>query len=85
MNKIMLESKLMRVKEVVKNTSAKMFGDLVVGDVVKFSIPIEYAGIGRMTYASYIKCENVNTGEITDKSFNQLPKILRCFTWEECE
>ena len=68
-----------------------MFCNLNVGDKIKFSVPIKYAGCNKGTYATYIKITNLKTGEITESSFNQLPKILDAFDftdeefWEKCK
>jgi len=68
-----------------------MFCNLNVGDKIWFSVPIEYAGCNKGTYATYIKITNLKTGEITESSFNQLPKILDAFDftdeefWEKCK
>ena len=66
-----------------RKTKAKMFENLKVGDKVLFSVPIKYAGSNRGTYATYIEIQNINTREKTQSSFNQLPTILKAFTFTE--
>lgn len=68
-----------------------MFCNLNVGDKIKFSVPIKYAGCNRGTYATYITVTNLETGEKTHSSFNQLPTILTAFEftdeqfWGKCK
>lgn len=80
---IIMISKHYVVEEVKSKTKAKMFENLQVGDVVQFSIPLKSAGRNRGTYASYIKCENVNSGEVSYNSFNQIGMRLGNFKLKE--
>ncbi len=85
-NTIILKSNTLRVVNIIKKTKATMFTNLMVGDEVKFSVQLKIAGSNRgNTYATYIKTKNLRTGEITLNSFNQLPKILNKFKFEEIE
>lgn len=68
-----------------RKTKAKMFRNLNIGDKIKFSVPLEYAGCNRGTYATYITVTNLQTGEKTQSSFNQLPKILDAFIFEDAD
>ena len=77
---IEMKSENQRVMSVLKKTQAKMFKNIEPGDVLSFSIGIEYAGGGyRGTHASYIKVENLTKEEVSYKSFNQLPTLLKNF------
>ena len=79
---ITLKSGILEVKEVKKKTRAKMFEDLKVGDRIQLSIPVDYAGTlhsSSGTMASYITAENLETGETTRASFNQMPRRLEVF------
>jgi len=79
MSKIILKSDILTITKINRKTKAKMFENLSIGDKVVFSVPIKQAGSNRGTYATYIKVENINTGEITHSSFNQIVSILDAF------
>lgn len=83
MDTIILESKVVIITKINRKTKAKMFENLNIGDKIKFSVPLKRAGRNRGTYATYIKVENINTGETTNSSFNQLPIILDAFEFSE--
>jgi hypothetical protein len=83
MNIIILKSDILIVTKINKKTKAKMFENLKVGDKVEFSVPIKHAGSNHGTYATYIGIRNVETGEETSSSFNQLPTVLRAFEFEK--
>ena len=86
MNKIdtiFLKSDVLIVTKINKKTKAKMFENLKVGDKIEFCVPIKHAGSNRGTYATYIGVRNVETGEETSSSFNQLPTVLRAFEFEK--
>jgi hypothetical protein len=78
-NQIILTSKIQTITKINRKTKAKMFENLKVGDKIQFSVPLKYAGHNRGTYATYIEVMNMETGETTHSSFNQLPKILEAF------
>ena len=86
-----MESKTLRVSKTLKKSSAKMFSDLKVGDTVKFSVDLKRAGsvdlkragIGRGTYATYIKAEHLESGNTNHSSFNQMSSIISRFEFEE--
>ena len=81
---IVLNSGVLRVKKIIKKTSAKVFKDLAVGDEVEFSVQIQRAGVSRgRTYSTYITCRNIATGESISHSFNQLSSIIDKFEFEE--
>lgn len=72
------------ITEVKRKTKAGMFCDLNIGDRIEFSVPLKYAGRSRNgTYATYITVTNLETGEKTMLSFNQLPKILDAFSFTD--
>ena len=80
---IILESKTLKVSKIIKRTRAKMFEDLKVGSIVKMSVPVKAAGSSRGTYATYIKIENLDTGAVAYKSFNEMWYVLANFEFEE--
>ena len=88
---INLSSSIITITNIKRKTKAKMFCNLEVGDRIKFSVPIKRAGRNRGTYATYITIINLETGEKTHSSFNQLPTILTAFEftdeqfWEKCK
>lgn len=81
MKAILLESEVFEIKSIKKQTQAKIFKDMIVGDKVQFSIEIKESGfsISGSRRASYIRCTNLNTYQSVYKSFNELPKIIKCF------
>jgi len=84
MDTIILRSDILTVLKIHKKTSAKMFKNLKVGDRIICYVPLKSAGSNRgQTYATYIRAKNMETGEITDGSFNQITTILRLFEFED--
>lgn len=79
---IILKSNIVTVTKINRKTKAKMFENLKEGDKIEFSVPLKYAGHNRGTYATYIEVKNLETGEKTQSSFNQLPSILNAFEFE---
>jgi len=59
-----------------------MFKDLKIGDKIVLSVPVEYAGRNGGSHATYIKVENLQNGEYTHKSFNQIGMLLNCFEFK---
>lgn len=83
MDTIILHSGILQVTKINRKTKAKMFKNLKVGDTIEFSVPIKQAGKGVSgTYATYIRAVNINTGEETNSSFNQIPIILEAFEFK---
>ena len=81
---IILKSKELLVKEIIIKTKAKLFKDIKVGHKLLLTVDIEPAGQGSNgTYAKYIKCTNLTTGEWIYKSFNKLPRLLSNFKFKE--
>ena len=83
---IIMKSRGVLIASIYKPTKALFFKDLLVGDEIRFSIPVAASGynvFGGGVYASYVTIENVVTGAKTSKSFNQLSIILKNFTLEE--
>ena len=80
---ILLKSNILEVSQIIKNTKATMFESLEVGSRIQLSIKVKAAGSNKGTYASYIKIENLDSGEYTHKSFNEIEKILKCFDFKE--
>lgn len=80
MEDIILVSNVYTVEKIKKKTKAKMFENLKVGEQIQFSVPLRRVGRNnRGTYATYITAKNIDTGEVTEGSFNQLPKIIDSF------
>ena len=81
---IVLSSGTLRVKKLLKKTSAKIFKDLKVGDTVEFTVKLQRAGSSRgRTYSTYIQFKNLNNDETSFNSFNQIANILDKFEFEE--
>lgn len=77
---IYLKSEFLTITKVNKKTSAKMFENLGIGDIIQLSIAVEHVGRRRGgTYAPLIKINNVLTGDYSIKSFNEIEPILSCF------
>lgn len=79
----MTMSCLAKVKGINYKTTAKMFKNLKVGDLVKFSCKVEAVGGNRGTYATNIRIENMTTEEVAFKTFNEVGRIMDYFEWEE--
>jgi len=82
MSTIVLKSGLMKITKIVKKSQAGMFKNLKVGDIIECSVDVAYAGRNGGSHATYMDVRNVQTGEKTSKSFNQLPSILSQFEFE---
>ena len=80
---ILLKSEVLTVTSIQRKTKAQMFENLKVGDRILFSVSIIRSRKNLSTYATYITVKNLETGETTKSSFNQLPKILESFTFTE--
>lgn len=81
-DKIILKSDILEVTKIKRKTKAKMFENLIAGSKLKFIVPIEYAGRNHGTYATYITIKNIDTGEKTTSSFNQITRILDAFEFK---
>ena len=79
---IIMKSEVLEVTKIVKKTRAKMFKDLKVGSKIQLSIPVEYAGGNRGTYASYITIRNLDNNECAYKSFNEITMLLNNFEFK---
>lgn len=66
-----------------KKSQSLTFKDLKEGDVVKFSVEIKRVGRNKGTYATYIRCFNPQTDQVSNLSFNQIARTLECFEFEE--
>jgi len=70
--------------KVLKKSQSPAFKDIQVGDNILFSCDIKPSGRwGGNTYATYIHCENMRTGEKSCLSFNQIQRVLDNFEFEE--
>jgi len=79
---IILKSDNLEIVKILRKTKSEMFENLKVGDTIILSIEVKCAGSNKGTYASYIKAENLGTGECNYKSFNQINGILSCFEFK---
>ena len=83
---IILESKKLLILDIKRKTKAKMFCDVKVGDMLQLSVPVEYVGSNRgRSYAVDIKVKNLNSGQVTHKTFNQITPLLNCFEMREID
>ena len=84
MDIITMKSEKLKIIEIKKKTTAKMFKDLKVGDVLQFSTEVKDVGRGYRgrTYATDIKVVNITTGDKVNKTFNQTGFIYGCFEFE---
>ena len=65
--------------KVLKKSQSPAFGDSIL-----FSCDIKPSGRWNgNTYATYIHCENMRTGEKSYLSFNQIQRVLDNFEFEE--
>lgn len=79
---ISLRSDILEVTKIVKKTKAEMFKDLKVGSKIQLSVLAESVGGNRGTYASYITIKNLETGDYSHKSFNQIGSVLDKFEFK---
>ena len=81
---IVLKSNVLIVEGIKRKTSAKMFKDIEVGDKLRLSVDVDYAGSNRgSTYATYIKCANLSKNDVAYKTFNEMPRFLNMFKLKE--
>ncbi len=66
--------------EIYKKSTSPAFQNIQIGDKILFSCEIRPSG---GTYATYICCKNERTGKESYLSFNQIPRVLRNFEFEE--
>lgn len=84
MIKLLTLKTIATVIKINRKSSSPCFKDLKVGDMIKFSTPISYAGYSRNgTAATYIKCYNSRTKTESKLSFNQIHNVLSCCELEE--
>lgn len=70
--------------KVNKKCRSSAFVGLKVGDKMEFSCELRPAGQGgRGTYATYVKCRNLQNETVSYLSFNQMYNPLNAFDWEE--
>ena len=82
---IVLKSNVLIVEGIKRKTSAKMFKNIEIGDKLRLSADVDYAGSngGGSTYATYIKCDNLSKNDVAYKSFNEMPRFLNMFKLKE--
>lgn len=69
--------------EIHKKSQSPAFKDLKKGDTIEFSVEIKRAGRNRGTYATYIRCFNPKTEQVSNLSFNQIARTLECFEFKD--
>lgn len=70
--------------EIHKKSQSPAFKDLKNGDVIEFSVEIKPVGrSSRGTHATYIRCFNPQTDQVSNLSFNQIARTLECFEFME--
>lgn len=74
-----------RCTKVNKISQSPAFKGLMVGDIIKFSTEIEAVGRNKGTYATYIRCFNPTSNEVSELSFNQIERVLNNFEFEQEE
>lgn len=79
----MILSCIGRCKKVNKKSQSPAFKGLIMGDVIEFSTEIRTVGRNKSTYATYIKCFNPSTKEVSELSFNQIGRVLDNFEFEQ--
>ena len=83
---IILESRKLLVLDIKRKTKAKMFCDVKVGDILQLSVLVEHVGSSSgQSYAVHIKIKNLNSGQVTHKTFNQITSLLNCFEMREID
>lgn len=70
-------------KKIIKRSQSPAFKGLAIGDVLVFSTEIRAVGRNKSTYATYIKCFNPCTKEVSELSFNQVGRVLSNFEFEQ--
>lgn len=68
-----------RCTKINKKSQSPAFKRLDVGDIIEFSTEIRAVGRNSGTYATYIKCFNPASKEISELSFNQIGRVLSNF------
>ena len=69
--------------KIIKKSASPAFQNIQIGDKILFSCDIKPSGRNKSTYATYICCKNERTGEESNLSFNQIPRVLKNFEFEE--
>lgn len=72
-----------RCTKVNKRSQSPAFKGLVVGDIIEFSAEIKAVGRNGGSYATYIKCFNPISKEVSELSFNQIGRVLINFEFEQ--
>ena len=79
----MILSCIGRCKKVNKKSQSPAFKGLAEGDIIEFSTEIKAVGRNRSTYATYIKCFNPISKEVSELSFNQIGRVLSNFEFKQ--
>lgn len=75
-----------RVEKINRKSTSPCFSDLKFGDVIEFSVDIKRVGRNsRGTRAVYIRCCNLQTGNVSVLSFNEIVNVLNCCELKEIE
>ena len=85
MSMIQMKSEKLKILKIHKKTNAIMFRNLKVGDVIQMSVSVKAVGQRTTggTKAVDIEIKNLETGEKTLKTFNEIVKVLSLFDLAE--
>lgn len=85
MSQILLNSKVLQIIAIKKKTSAVLFKDLKIGDLIQISVPVEKVGTSRgRSYSVNLKITHLKDNSSVLKTFNEISSILSCFDLLEC-
>jgi hypothetical protein len=83
---VMLSSPVYRVTGVFKKTRARLFSDVKIGDCIRITFPLRYAGqASRGSYATRVTVENVTQGTSLRLYISAVVDHLACFGFEVAE
>ena len=72
------------ITEIKKKSTIDAFKGAQVGDNISISVSVKAAGQNRgRTYATYLRVNNIRTGQISFLSFNQIGRVLENITLEQ--
>ena len=78
-----LKSEVLIITAIKRKTKAKMLESLKIGDKICLTVDASPVGSNRGTYASYIEVKNLQDGERTFFSFNQISTLYNAFELSE--
>lgn len=74
-----------KITKILKHTTAKMFKNCKVDDILEFCIAFCPVGSNRTTYSSYVNIRNLRTNERTNISINQSANYNKLVELEKIE